>query len=188
MITFDDSLPALAACVKKNFGDTELREGLFWRDSAGRLSFVLSKNTTNQRLDQANDEAASILGPYASKDKIFFQSLDEFGEPDLFKHESPRLTPVVLPDGELCSLRLIERSIVGVDWNYPPLAKPTSQPPIAVFWSLKGGVGRSTALAVAAAHLSRKGKKILVVDLDLEAPGVGTLLLEQRSSSTIRNA
>ena len=50
----------------------------------------------------------------------FFQSLDEIGEPDLFKHETPRLTPVVLPEGELCYLRLIERTIVGVDWNYRP--------------------------------------------------------------------
>ena len=49
--------------------------------------------------------------------------------------------------------------------------------PIAVFWSLKGGVGRSTALCVAAATLARQGYDILAIDLDLEAPGIGDMLL-----------
>jgi hypothetical protein len=47
-----------------------------------------------------------------------------------------------------------------------------------VFASLKGGVGRSTALAVTASDLARRNKNILVVDLDLEAPGVGDMLLD----------
>ena len=42
-MTFDDSLPALAACVKKYFGDTELREGLSWRNSAGGLTFYIQQ-------------------------------------------------------------------------------------------------------------------------------------------------
>jgi hypothetical protein len=42
---------------------------------------------------------------------------------------------------------------------------------------VKGGVGRSTALAVSAAELASKGLNVLVVDLDLEAPGVGAMLL-----------
>jgi MinD-like ATPase involved in chromosome partitioning or flagellar assembly len=46
-----------------------------------------------------------------------------------------------------------------------------------VFASLKGGVGRSTALAVVASDLAARGRNILVIDLDLEAPGLGALLL-----------
>ena len=49
--------------------------------------------------------------------------------------------------------------------------------PRIVFSSVKGGVGRSTALAVAAADLARRNRNVLVVDLDLEAPGIGDLLL-----------
>jgi len=40
-------------------------------------------------------------------------------------------------------------------------------------------VGRSTALAVSAAAFSKAGFNILVVDLDLEAPGLGAMLLAE---------
>lgn len=49
------------------------------------------------------------------------------------------------------------------------------RPPILVFFSHKGGVGRTTALVAAAMHLSALGLKALAVDLDLEAPGLGVL-------------
>jgi cellulose biosynthesis protein BcsQ len=43
---------------------------------------------------------------------------------------------------------------------------------IISFYSFKGGVGRSMALANVAALLCRSGKNVLVVDWDLEAPGL----------------
>jgi hypothetical protein len=49
--------------------------------------------------------------------------------------------------------------------------------PRVTFYGLKGGVGRSTALALFAQHLAAGGKNVLVLDLDLESPGVGSLLL-----------
>lgn len=43
---------------------------------------------------------------------------------------------------------------------------------ICTFYSFKGGVGRSMALANVAVLLARWGKKVLIVDFDLEAPGI----------------
>jgi cellulose biosynthesis protein BcsQ len=43
---------------------------------------------------------------------------------------------------------------------------------IVTFYSYKGGVGRSMALANVAYELARKGKRVLMVDWDLEAPGL----------------
>jgi cellulose biosynthesis protein BcsQ len=40
------------------------------------------------------------------------------------------------------------------------------------FYSFKGGVGRSMAVANVAALLARAGNSVLVVDWDLEAPGL----------------
>ncbi len=52
--------------------------------------------------------------------------------------------------------------------------RPNSKRPgwVYTFYSYKGGVGRSMALANIAALLAKKGKKVLAVDWDLEAPGL----------------
>ncbi|WP_228976922.1 ParA family protein [Streptomyces sp. DH12] len=48
--------------------------------------------------------------------------------------------------------------------------------PVVTFYSLKGGVGRSTALVAAARRLSSEhGLRVLCIDMDLEAPGLDTL-------------
>src|SRR5262245_24413706 len=43
---------------------------------------------------------------------------------------------------------------------------------ICTFYSYKGGVGRSMALANVAVLVARMNRKVLVVDWDLEAPGL----------------
>jgi hypothetical protein len=42
------------------------------------------------------------------------------------------------------------------------------------FYSFKGGVGRTLALVNVAAQLAKMGRKVLLVDFDLEAPGLET--------------
>jgi hypothetical protein len=73
--------------------------------------------------------------------------------------------------------RFLDRRIIGSAWLNAP-HEETTGPPRIVFASLKGGVGRSTALAVAASDLARRNRNILIVDLDLEAPGIGDMLLD----------
>ncbi len=43
---------------------------------------------------------------------------------------------------------------------------------IVTFYSYKGGTGRTMAMANIAGLLSRRGKSVLVVDFDLESPGL----------------
>ena len=45
-----------------------------------------------------------------------------------------------------------------------------------VFYSYKGGVGRTTALIQTAFQLARAGKRVVLVDMDVEAPGLQALL------------
>jgi cellulose biosynthesis protein BcsQ len=47
---------------------------------------------------------------------------------------------------------------------------------VVAFYSFKGGVGRTTALASFAIQRARAGERLVVLDLDIEAPGIGTLL------------
>ena len=45
---------------------------------------------------------------------------------------------------------------------------------ITTFYSFKGGVGRTMALVNAAVNLALAGRRVLVVDFDIEAPGLDT--------------
>jgi CO dehydrogenase nickel-insertion accessory protein CooC1 len=65
--------------------------------------------------------------------------------------------------------------VTGADWQR--YFSSYSGPARIVFSSIKGGVGRTTALCVVAASLSKAGKRVLAIDLDLEAPGLGNMLL-----------
>lgn len=49
-----------------------------------------------------------------------------------------------------------------------------------VLYSVKGGVGRTTTAAVLAWHMASKGERVLVVDLDLESPGLSSAMLDER--------
>jgi len=57
-------------------------------------------------------------------------------------------------------------------------------PPIVVFYSFKGGLGRSTALAAFAIQRARAGQRVCVVDFDLDAPGIGILLSADEHGTT----
>ena len=45
---------------------------------------------------------------------------------------------------------------------------------ITTFYSFKGGVGRTMALVNVAVELAQRGRRVLAVDVDLEAPGLDT--------------
>ena len=47
---------------------------------------------------------------------------------------------------------------------------------VYTFYSYKGGVGRSMALANVAALAAKSGRSVLIVDWDLEASGIERLL------------
>lgn len=63
--------------------------------------------------------------------------------------------------------------------NWARITPETEGVPRIVFFSIKGGVGRSTALAATAWSLAQEGKRVLVLDLDLESPGLSSALLPQ---------
>jgi hypothetical protein len=171
---YDDALPRFAELVEQHLGAAALTEHLFLRDASGRLTLVLRGESPREqigedRLRRLTDAVSAQLGPYvdaciiATPTELFDDSLAGGGY-----HEH-------LPNGR--RVRLIERWLVGNDWQSPPLKALEGAPPIVAFVSHKGGVGRSTALAVAAAHFAARGRDVLALDLDLEAPGLGTMLL-----------
>ena len=178
-LSFDTALPAFVRLVGKYAGDDAVTSGriLFLRNAFGVLTAVL-RDAMCSAIRADNNEAARCLAPYV--------------EPEMVT-----ATPAELYDDSLADIRhavwetirgedgdgpafawLVDRRIVGADWMVSPLP-PLDGPPVIVFASLKGGVGRSTALSVAAADFASRGMDVLVIDLDLEAPGIGAMLLDQ---------
>ena len=74
-------------------------------------------------------------------------------------------------------LYLADRLIVGSDWWTIRPERPATAVWRCTLFSVKGGVGRTTTAAVLAWHLARTGQRVLVVDLDLESPGISSAML-----------
>jgi len=173
MVRFDDVLDVAIKVIHAELGSRTGRI-TFVRDVVGQLTVVLE------------DEALAYdkWGPLA---KTLNERLGSFSpglqrvllrRSDLIDAEDVVNSPDRIPVPDADNTWLVDRLLTNQDWlRRPKLVK--SPLPLAVAYSLKGGVGRSTALAALAWHLARKGKKVLAVDLDLEAPGLGSLLLDE---------
>jgi len=75
------------------------------------------------------------------------------------------------------SVYWIERQAKEKIWTQSPPAVGGVHPLRIVYFGIKGGVGRSSALLASAYHLLDQGKKVLVLDADFESPGISATLL-----------
>ena len=154
------------------------------RDVYGRVRFAIDCDANQYPLParQWLEAALVKLGVYATKGEIIFR--DELSNPDIiFKSPDWHLTTVPggfddqeVPEPDL-EVLVLDRQIMGQDWLNPMAESVQRHPHRIVFYGLKGGVGRSTALAMVAYGLAREGKRVLLLDFDLESPGLSGLLL-----------
>ena len=56
---------------------------------------------------------------------------------------------------------------------------------VTTFYSFKGGVGRTMALVNVAVELAQRGRRVLAVDFDLEAPGLDTFNVRRPATTTL---
>ncbi len=172
MIEFDDAPTAFGKLLIEFLGVQATLAGRVLRDIYGRLSFITSL-PYDARCDELNSAATQVLGAWAGSTTRVVVSLSD-DEPGFRALLAETSTGVSVPGYP--PLRMIDRRLAGDDWLSRPCPLVVN-PSRLVFYSVKGGVGRSTALAIAAAEFAAKGYNVLVVDLDLEAPGLGSLLL-----------
>jgi hypothetical protein len=93
------------------------------------------------------------------------------------------------PHPDEARLRIVDRVRNRVAW-FAELSDPPWQteargeeqggPPVVVFYSFKGGVGRTTVLASFAIRRARAGQRVVVIDGDLDAPGIGQLFAAEK--------
>jgi len=153
MTRYDDALPQFAALVKELMGQEAVYDHLFLRDAAGKLTFITLKHVPEDDIARLCERAKKLIpwverdSPVAKLEHLFDESLSDpaAASPELINHQDFHGW-----------VRVVERRIVGQDWLRAPLTPIPDAPPVVVFASQKGGVGRSTALAVAANALSQQ--------------------------------
>lgn len=65
-----------------------------------------------------------------------------------------------------------ERPLVKKNWNNAFAEKVEGDAKTVTFYSYKGGVGRTTTLALSALQMARKGKKIVVIEYGFRGTGL----------------
>lgn len=150
------------------------------RDLWGRVRLVAPTRPESgaplaQTLERLAINLRDRLGRHAYPPEQTFLYADELAEPtDLEPGRGVDL------EVEGFDARLIDRQLTGTSWAEVAASTDLPQHPARLtFYSIKGGVGRSTAAAVAAWRLAQEGRKVLILDLDLEAPGLSSALLPQ---------
>jgi hypothetical protein len=183
ILRFDDSLSAFVVALVGWLGSTTVEQGRVLRDAEGRLSFIAGSQLDSSLRQQLSEDLTKRIGPYVRGGGRAVLDPESPGA-ELFLSDPRTTVETITPgDGAPLRVRLLDRRIVGSDWLTPPEQVWTDPPGRMVFASLKGGVGRTTALAVLAVDLSRTGQRVLVVDLDLEAPGLGEILIDPADRS-----
>jgi hypothetical protein len=179
MVYFDEALRrAIDFAVRhaQELGGTPL----LVRDIYGRIRMAIDDRPPAPPLEPAALEPLAaklhqVLGAYSHGDTvedIFLLGRQLIAPDALFQDRDAQ--PLV----DHPRIRLLERQLTGQDWHRPPF-ETTSPVPRATVYGIKGGVGRSTALTIWAQHLANQGRRVLVVDLDLESPGVSSMLLPE---------
>ena len=186
MITFDTAIAAAKQTIQNWSGYVGLSEATIIRDVFGKLSFWFSGTGS---LDKNGLETAlhRQLGDYDAQ-HIFWtgENYNELTQALLQEVDARRHLDST--DGN-CTWYLLERTIakkawldysgqVTPIWSYDD-AESGKQPKIVTFYSFKGGMGRTTALAATALLLAQHGRHVLAIDTDIEAPGLATLFFDE---------
>ena len=180
MTLFDRILPALAQVMATRWDDLEPLLPIFVnRDLNGRvrlfLDATLEPTEEGEQWRKLQDLAKAIhanLSPHVGEPGKILDFKDSLL--DLIKTS----TTYPLSDqlgNILPNVYVVDRLAQEATWE--TISNDDARVPRVVFYSMKGGVGRSTALAACAWALAESGQRVLVLDLDLESPGLSTSLL-----------
>jgi len=173
MITFDNILPVLTKIF------------LAFKDEIATMSPVLVNRDLNGRIRLIIDEKWEDSGHQKATLTLIttkiFQELGAHAYPPeqslLFEPDCQGFLEreFSFPLEGISDVFVLDRLAVEGNWSH--ISPLSSSAPRTVFFSIKGGVGRSTALAATAWALAEQGKTVLVLDLDLESPGLSSALL-----------
>lgn len=175
-IHFDEAHLAATNIIREWLADTADTKALLVTDLFGKIRLVIFPRGNVASLPT---QLPKVCGPWWSGEILQADELD-----DVTRKIFADACQVARADEEQQRLQLLERHRSRTAWFAGPVNPPWSAlndgPPIIVFYSFKGGLGRSTLLASFAIQRARAGERVCVIDMDLDSPGVGRLLSADR--------
>ncbi|GAB4292012.1 MAG: hypothetical protein Fur0025_27440 [Oscillatoriaceae cyanobacterium] len=200
-IAFGETFAKVRECFQEPTIDAQVTQKLhsitIIRDVYGKIRIFLEPQEgmeiEDADLTELKNRLSQNLGPYYGEDIWLPQ-----GEKDGYKALIDVIHQEKIAaewDKETRSPRwyILERHIAKLAWTNkesgnPPWSEDNvddgHKPAVVTFFSFKGGVGRTTALVATALTLARHGHRVAMVDLDLEAPGLSTILLPDTDNLT----
>lgn len=178
MIRFDEAWSRANIFVQAH---PELAKGglVLVRDLYGKIRIALDDRSAPEEIPSPggrralSEELDRELGAFSpGTSSLFLLASGMFAPEEVFG-----ASDALWADPARKRYRILDRSVVGADWLREPFQAEPSSIPRVTLYGVKGGVGRSTAASVLAWRLSQSGRRVLVLDLDLESPGVGATLL-----------
>lgn len=172
MITFDQILNQIKEVFNQHLSlIAQLGEIIINRDLNGRVRLIVSEQHENENFIPLETDLKTALNPHHATSSFILY------EEDI--ESIKQLSPVFVLDDDLYPKVFVADRLASEN-QWAKIVQPKdNQAKRIVFFSIKGGVGRSTALAVTAWSLAEQGKKVLVLDLDLESPGLSSNLLPE---------
>jgi hypothetical protein len=173
MTTFDEILPKLGSLFARYKDALSASSPIYLnRDLNGRVRLVIDEKvrtdaSISSALAAIVQSMPTLLGPHAYPPEQALLWESDIG--------SVIQGQIVFELADCQNVFVIDRLALEESWSQ--ISAVSAAPPRIVFYSIKGGVGRSTALAVTAWALAEQGKRVMVLDLDLESPGLSSSLL-----------
>jgi hypothetical protein len=164
---FNDTKNEIIEFIKKHNGFDRC---YIIRNICSRFAFYLVSPTNLQNFEDLlqarfNDWIDTIQQISESDDKFLFNDLST--------------TSFLVEDSD--KVFFSERHVENTNWFIKDTLKLKT--PVTSFYSFKGGVGRTTATILTALLLARQGKKVLLIDFDLEAPGLASVFASQEDNA-----
>ena len=177
-IPFDQIYRRAVEVLKEQTIPEEVRPLYLIRNLYGKVRISVSdtiegSESCRETLQRLSDRLGEVLGAhgYPSGSRVLFvssamlQTLEDMAQ----KIE------------DFDEVYWVDRLMTGSGWWTVGSSDTKKEAARYTLFSVKGGVGRSTTAAVLAWHLARNDEHVLVVDLDLESPGLSSAMLDSRA-------
>lgn len=190
MVDFNNTLESAVKSVLKWEEKQIITETTIIRDVQGKVSLFLKSEQKAMESDISNLEEIlqnDLNGFFTGK--IFWEKCDKKDKlrieiiKSIIEESREEWKTEDGVDFYICERPIAKKAWVNATQDVEPVwqyqeAECSNKAKVVTFYSFKGGMGRTTALAGIALNLIEQNKNVMMIDMDIEAPGLSTLFFD----------